>query len=104
MNIKELIKEKPKQIIWSPDIEMTQKCMQDIYHELGRAKKKFPSFPVDIIHQVSIMAEESGESTQAALDFVYANKSIEELENELVQTAAMCIRCLENIQIIKKEQ
>ena len=102
MNIPELIKEQPKQIIWSSDIEMTQKCMQNIYHELRKAKKKFPTFPLDMIHQVSIMNEEAGESIRAALQYVYEGGTLEHLETELIQAAAMCLRCLENIQIIKE--
>ena len=44
------------------------------------------------------MAEESGESVQAALDYVYKADPIQMLEGELIQTAAMCIRCLEDIE------
>lgn len=53
----------------------------EIAEELDRAKKKHPDFPRSIVGMVSIMAEEAGEA----------------IRTELIQTAAMCIRCLENI-------
>jgi len=65
--------------------------------ELLNAKLKWPVFYQDIIHAVSVMNEEAGESIQAALDYTYDNGSIENVKKELIQTAAMCFRCLENI-------
>lgn len=62
-----------------------------------KSKKKFPLWPEDIIHAVSVMNEESGEAIQAALDFTYDNGSIDQVRSELIQTAAMAFRCLENI-------
>ena len=103
MNIPKLFKKQPDQIIWSPTLKMTKDCIKNIYHELLKAKKKFPTFPIYVNDQVSIMSEESGESTQAALDYVYADGTIDHLEKELLHTAAMCLRCLENIQIVKEE-
>lgn len=70
------------------------KCIKD---ELLRAEIKYPDFPNDIIHQVSIMNEEAGEAIRAALNHVYHGASIELLKEELIQTGAMVIRCLENI-------
>ena len=71
--------------------------MESIRKELDSAKKKYPKFPTDIIHMVSIMNEESGESIRAALNHVYHFENIKNLKKELVQTAAMCIRCLEGL-------
>jgi len=68
-----------------------------ILKELKSAIKKHPYWPSDIIHQVSIMNEEAGEAIRAALNCVYEDKTIEDIKNELIQTAAMCIRCLINI-------
>ena len=65
--------------------------------ELREAQAKYPDWPDDIIHAVSIMNEEAGESIRAALNHVYHDEDIELLKSELVQTAAMCIRCLINL-------
>ena len=69
--------------------------------ELLRARLKFPLWPEDIIHAVSIMNEEAGETIQAALDLTYDNGSIDNVKAELIQTAAMCFRVLENIDNLK---
>jgi hypothetical protein len=80
--------------------------MEDIIHniktELESARRKYPKFPNDLIHCVSIMNEEAGESIRAALNHIYHGEPIIELEKELIQTAAMCIRCLEKIKACKE--
>ncbi|WP_272149788.1 hypothetical protein [Tenacibaculum aiptasiae] len=68
-----------------------------IKEELGKAETKHPNWPKDILHQIAIVNEESGEATRAALQFEYEGGKIEEVEKELIQTAAMCIRMLKNI-------
>jgi len=64
--------------------------------ELERAEKKFPTYPTDIIHQVSIMNEEAGETIRAALMYTYENGSLDDIRTEIIQTAAMCLRWLRN--------
>ena len=73
------------------------KIIDDIYHEYCSACKIHPVWPDDIIHAVSIMNEESGESIRAALNYVYEEGNLDDLKKELIQTAAMCVRCLINI-------
>lgn len=73
-------------------------AITEIIVELDTAKRKYPSWPKDIIHAVSIMNEEAGESIRAALNMSYHGESPEFLKKELIQTAAMCLRCLENME------
>lgn len=69
-----------------------------ILAELHRAETKYPDWPTDLIHQVAIMQEESGESIRAALNHAYHGEPLGNVRNELVQTAAMCLRCLKNLE------
>lgn len=75
-------------------------ALDRIFFELNSAVCRYPdeTWPKDVIHMTAIMAEESGEAVQAANDVVYQGKSLEPLRRELAQTAAMCIRCLINLE------
>ena len=68
-----------------------------ILGELERAEKLHPNFPADLIHQVAIMSEESGETMQAALNHVYHGDEKAKVKAELIQTGAMVLRCLKNL-------
>lgn len=76
-----------------------REIIEEILTELTEAKAGHPHWPDDIIHAVSIMNEEAGESIRAALNYVYENETLDDVKKELVQTAAMCFRCLENIEL-----
>jgi len=65
--------------------------------ELKRAEIKHPDYPTDMFRQVAILNEESGEVTKAVLDYHYAGGSLEHIQEELIQTAAMCMRMLMNL-------
>jgi len=69
-----------------------------IEEELEHAQKKHPNFPKDMFQQLAIMQEEAGEVTKAVLHFHYENGTIEHVKEELIQTAAMCVRMLENLE------
>jgi Flp pilus assembly protein CpaB len=69
-------------------------AITEMLQELERARLIHSRWPTDPIHQVAIMEEESGESVRAALRMVYEGGSIEDLRTELIQTGAMVMRCL----------
>ena len=66
--------------------------------ELKRAKKKHPDFPTDMFKQLAIMNEEAGEVTKAVLRYHDENGSLKDVICELIQTAAMCMRMLEQLE------
>ena len=65
--------------------------------ELNKAIKKHPNFPKDINKQTAIVSEEAGEVVKAVLHYQDENGSLEDVRKELLHTAAMCIRMLENL-------
>ncbi len=69
----------------------------EIDAELNRAKQKHPNWPKGMFQQLAIMQEEAGEVTKAVLHYHYEGGTIEHVKEELVQTAAMCMRMLENL-------
>jgi len=71
--------------------------MESISNELTKAIEQHPNWPDDILHAMAIINEESGEATRAALHIYYENGRVEDLKQELIQTAAMCIRMLDNL-------
>lgn len=72
--------------------------IDDIHEEYCRAIKKWPEWPTDLIHQVAIMIEESGESMRDALRYQYdEGATLDDLRKELIQTGAMVVRCLINL-------
>ena len=71
-----------------------QDILWAIRDEVGYAENKFPMWPTDIIHSVAIMAEESGEAVKATLDYACDRGSADQVREELIQTAAMCVRAI----------
>jgi hypothetical protein len=78
--------------------DKTQHIISSLLFELRRAETIHPRWPKDIIHSVGIMCEESGEAIQAALDNVYAGKPLSAIKTEVIQTGAMAIRILKNME------
>jgi len=79
----------------------TDDAVKAILIELARAERVHPVWPTDTIHQVSIMMEEAGEAVQAANDVVFSGGSMDALREEVIQTAAMCLRVLINMEVGK---
>lgn len=75
------------------------KILSVIEDEVCRAEELYPTWPENVVEAVAIMAEESGEAVKAANDVRWFKDSVGELQKELVQTAAMCVRCLINLEI-----
>jgi hypothetical protein len=80
-----------------------ENSVADIVDELRRAEHKHPIWPADIAHQYLIVAEEHGEMAKALNDYLFKppefqSKYLEELRTETIQTAAMCIRFLKNLE------
>lgn len=71
--------------------------ISDVCEEILRAEKKFPGWPVDVVHGAAIVAEEAGEALQASLDFYYGRSDERPLRKELIHTAAMAMRFLKNL-------
>ena len=64
----------------------------EILHELIKAEKKFPWWPTDILHAVSILQEESGELVKACVQYHYGGGLLDSVRHELYQTGAMVYR------------
>ena len=79
-------------------LDHSSKVMQAIFSELKRAEELYPGWPDDIIHAAAVVGEEAGELTKACLHFRYQNGNLEECWKEAVQTAAMAIRFLLNME------
>ena len=71
--------------------------VSDILQEYARAKRLHPRWPTDRIHAAAIVAEESGELIRAAVRHKYEGGDLEDIRTEAIQTAATCIRLLENL-------
>lgn len=74
------------------------KAINAIMEELRSARIQHTAWPHDIVHAVAIVAEEAGEALQAANNALHHGKHIQFVKNELVQTGAMVIRALVNLQ------
>lgn len=68
--------------------------------EMRRAIEKFPQWPDDMMHAVTIIGEEYGELLKDVLQYHYEphkNKSIETIRAEAVQTICMLHRFLNSL-------
>lgn len=71
-----------------------EKAMDLILDELDRAERIHPIWPLDVVHGAAILAEEAGEVIKAALDDYYGRGAPKNLQEEVIQTAAMAFRFL----------
>ncbi len=79
---------------------MTDETRKAIEAEVVRARSKFPAgqtvWQKDFIHMASAVVEEAGELMRAAIQCTYEAGSGGAMRREAVQTAAVCVRFLEN--------
>ena len=77
------------------NLRREEAALRAMFQELTKAEAKFPGWPDDPVHGACIVAEETGEMCQAALDYYYGRaKSLRKLRKEAAQTAAMGLRML----------
>jgi hypothetical protein len=65
-----------------------------ILAEVDRASLLYPDWPVDPVHAAAVLAEESGETVQAALDYCYSDGELSRIQEEAIQAGAMAMRIL----------
>jgi hypothetical protein len=77
-------------------MQSLDEVLSEVLQELTRAQRKFPTWPTDPLHALSVLGEEFGELTKEALQLVYEpyKTNQERVHEEAVQTAAMAIRFL----------
>ena len=81
---------------------MIERIFEEIAEELKRAKIKHPLFPKSLVRMTAIMAEEAGEAIKEAnLIEDEGRNRFKEYKEELIQTAAMCVRILEILEMNK---
>lgn len=71
----------------------------EVMKELHRAETKHPLWPTDTVYAAAIVAEESGELMQAALQRQFEGGELEACEREAIQTIVTCIRFVKNIRM-----
>ncbi|ENG5503503.1 TPA: hypothetical protein ACPZN0_002442 [Yersinia enterocolitica] len=74
----------------------------EIIDEAIRASSIHPDWPTDALHAVSILTEEAGELMKATIEYHYNNGDKEAIRQEAIQTAAMALRVLLNIDKYKR--
>lgn len=86
----------PKTITMNVRLNLDMRSVND---EIERAMMKFPTWPTDPIHAAAVISEESGEVMKAVLQAVYEphKSGPSHVREEVIQTAAMCIRFLASL-------
>ncbi len=87
-------------VAWAPNMwpreepERVPAWLEPVLDEVNRATTKFPTWPDDAQHAISILGEEFGELTKACLQMTYEPHKVtpEDITSEAIQTAAMALR------------
>lgn len=85
---------------------MSADPVRDVLAELARAESLHPAWPTDPLHALDVLGEEFGELTKAMLDLVYspAKATREDVRSEAIQTAAMALRLVINLDRYRYER
>lgn len=75
----------------------------DVINEILRAEEKFPGWPDDFIHGAAIVGEEAGELLQATYKHTYENGALAAIRKEAIQTAAMSLRLIMDLDKRREE-
>lgn len=75
-----------------------QDILMQVSNEYGKALKAHPETDqFDINKMALVVSEEAGEVSKAVLQYQDEGGSLDEVKEELIQTAAMCLRMLLNL-------
>ena len=77
----------------------TEQIIALIMAEIDRAEQLHPAWPHDLVKASAIVAEEAGETLQAANDYDESRSGKRQIATEAVHTAATAIRLLKNINL-----
>lgn len=82
---------------------IVEQTVEDVKQELRRAMEKFPLWPTDPLHALAVLGEEFGELTKDMLQLCYEpHKTTKEaVRTEAIQTAAMALRLVMNLDAYK---
>lgn len=80
--------------------------LTEVLDEVKRAMEKFPLWPTDPLHALTVLGEEYGELNKAVLQQMYEpHKNLDDaVRKEAVQVAAMALRFLASIDIYRYEK
>ena len=75
---------------------MISNIISDVTKELSTAIVKYPTWPTDPLHALSVLGEEYGELNKAILELTYEphKTSKEHVKAEALQVAAMAVRLI----------
>jgi hypothetical protein len=83
----------------APTAAQPEGALSAVLSEVEKAVRKFPTWPTDPLHAVSVLGEEYGELVKAVLQLTYEphKTSADEVRMEAIQTAAMALRFLRSL-------
>lgn len=83
--------------------QQNESPLLEVVAELGKALRKFPTWPTDPLHALAVLGEEYGELNKAMLQLVYEphKTSASEVRTKAIQTAAITLHLIINLNTYK---